>query len=146
MALTDYTAQRFLNALFQIGSNNFGGLGTPPDLHLAASTTTPDDDGTGFTEPAGGSYARVDLQLDVAGELFGTGAALVGDVNVMENDEVIQFPTATASWGTITHIGLFDQSSGGNLIYFAQISGSSVAIDTNDTLFFQTGELEFTLT
>ncbi|MGI9503279.1 MAG: hypothetical protein ACR2RE_09515, partial [Geminicoccaceae bacterium] len=63
MALTDFLAQRLLNALFQVGSNDFGGFSSAPTLFLAAHNggSPPLDDGTGFTEPStvGTNYARV---------------------------------------------------------------------------------------
>lgn len=149
MALTDFLAQRILNALLQIGSNDFGGFTTPPSLFLAASTTTPADDGTGFTEPSeiGTNYARVEVE---PGGLtaFGTAAAFGAGTNTISNDALIQFNQATSAWGDITHVAIFDASTvgGGNLLFHAQLSGGAVTIDANDRLAFQIGDLQFSLT
>ena len=42
----------------------------------------------------------------------------------VENDEIIYFPEATASWGTITHFCIFDAQSNGNLLAFGPLSTS----------------------
>ena len=55
----------------------------------------------------------------------------------------MDFPAATGSQGTITHFGLFDASSGGNLlIHGAFSSGKTVA--TGDILRIAAGELDIT--
>jgi hypothetical protein len=58
MSFFNRTAQALLNSLFGKASN-FGALGSAPTLHVGLSSTAPNEDGTGITEPAGGGYARV---------------------------------------------------------------------------------------
>ncbi len=55
----------------------------------------------------------------------------------------MDFPAATGSQGTITHFGLFDASSGGNLLIHGAFSaGKTVA--TGDILRIAAGELDIT--
>jgi len=150
MALTDLLAQRLLNALIQQANDDsaFDGFRDPPPLFLAAhsnaQSTTPNDDGTGFTEPSpnGTNYARVPL----AGAGFGSPAVAGAGTNTIANDALIQFDQATGSWGSITHVGLFDAANGGSLLFHAQLSGGAVVIDANDRLAFQIGDLQFSIT
>lgn len=136
-SLTNFACQAILNSLFG-NTSNFGALASAPDLHLAASTTTPTEGGTNFTEPVGNAYARV----DVGAADFNN--ATLADPSVIDNGNTISFPQASGSWGTITHVGLFDASTGGNLIVSYPLSASK-DIGANDTLEFATGDLDLTL-
>lgn len=72
-----------------------------PNLYLALSTTNPGEDGSGITEPVGGSYARASV-----GDVTLSGGQLICDNDIM-------FATSTADWGTIIYVGVFDAVSGG---------------------------------
>ena len=61
--------------------------------------------GTG-TEVTGGSYARVDVST-----AFGASASPGGNGS---NTSIITFPAPTATWGTVTHFGIFTLASAGN--------------------------------
>lgn len=137
MSFTNRTAQALLNSLFG-KTSNFGTLSSVPDLHLAASTTTPAEDGTNITEPSGNAYARVDVS---AGQF---NAATSADPSLIENNTTISFPQASGSWGTITHVVLFDALTSGNAVATAALTASK-AIGSGDTLQFASGDLEFTL-
>jgi hypothetical protein len=62
----------------------------------------------------------------------------------MSNDGAITFPTATGNWGTVTHFGIFDASTSGNLLVWGALAVSKV-VNTGDTASFATGELDLTL-
>lgn len=137
MSLTQYAAAALLNSLFG-KTSDFGALASAPDLFLAASTSTPAEDGTNITEPSGNNYSR----LDVGGSDF--DAATDADPSEIDNTGTLSFPTASGSWGTITHVVLFDASSGGNAIAVYALSASK-AIGASDTLEFAAGDLSLTL-
>ena len=68
---------------------------------------------------AGGSYARVNLApLDTNWKATqgGTSGASSGSGGVTANAVAITFPAPSANWGTVTHFGIFDAASGGNLL------------------------------
>ena len=77
--------------------------------YLALFTTAPGETGGG-TEVSGGAYARQQVT-------FGTPSS-----GTMKNSAAIEFPTATASWGTAVAWGLYDALSGGNLMWYGDIS------------------------
>lgn len=109
----------------------------PATLYLALSTADPTDDGSGIAEPSGGSYAR----LGVANNLTNWPGAVAGSKS---NGTDMQFVTATASWGVISHMAIFDAASGGNMLAHAALT-SSKTIDNGDTVIFETGNLTITL-
>lgn len=78
-------------------------LGASVDIGL--STTTPNDDGTGITEPAGAAYARKTVTNDGAE----WGAASGGQ---KDNINVIAFAAASGgNWGLISHWVLYDSGT-----------------------------------
>jgi hypothetical protein len=60
------------------------------------------------------------------------------------NSAAVEFPAATDNWGTITHIGVYDASTSGNLIFHSALT-TSKAITTGDVFRIPTGDLDFTL-
>lgn len=104
---------------------------SPSAVYVALYTTDPTDADSG-TEVSGGSYARQTASF---------GAPSNGATT---NSGAIEFPTATANWGTITHIGLRDASSGGNLLYHTQLDASKV-INSGDVFRIAAGNLSVTL-
>jgi hypothetical protein len=80
---------------------------------------------------SGTAYARQSAAFTVSG-------------NTASNSAAIEFPTATASYGTVTHVGVFDASTSGNLIAYSALS-TSKAIDTGDVFRVPSGDLDITL-
>jgi len=104
----------------------------PPIYYLAASTTTPNEDGTGITEPAGLGYTRVTLTNNTAN--FLTPAVLNVDIAEKKNYAVFTFPTASGGgWGILAHWIFFDALTAGNPLIFGTLSPPK-DIDDNDTL------------
>ena len=104
---------------------------SPATVYVSLYTTDPTDADTG-TEVSGGSYARTAVTM---------GAPSNG---VSTNSADVTFPTATASWGTVTHIGIHDASTSGNLL-FHTILDNSKTIDTGDIFRITTRNLSVTL-
>tara|TARA_R100000951_G_scaffold78684_2_gene66424 strand:- start:1466 stop:1846 length:381 start_codon:yes stop_codon:yes gene_type:complete len=102
----------------------------PTAWHLALYTAAPDDTGGG-TEVSGSAYARQSVTFTISG-------------NTASNTSALEFPTATGAYGTVTHVGVFDAASGGNLIAYAALT-TSKAIDTGDVLRVPAGDLDITL-
>ena len=124
---TTFLQQELLD---HIGGN--GGY-TAPTPYVGLFTAAPSDAGGG-TEVTGGSYARVNANTS-----FGAASG-----TTMSNDAAITFTTATASWGTVTHFGIFDASTAGNLLIWAAL-GTSQAVGSDNTASFAIGELDITL-
>ena len=102
----------------------------PTAWYVALYTAAPSDAGGG-TEVSGGSYARKAATFTVTGDTASNSAA-------------VEFDAATASWGTVTHAGIFDASSGCNLIAYASLTASKL-IDSGDVLRFPISDLTVTL-
>jgi len=101
---------------------------TPPaTVYVALYTSNPGPDDTG-TEVSGGGYARQAVT-------FGTASSAQ-----ISNSADVTFPTATASWGTVTHIGIKDSATGGNLLYYAALS-TAKTVDVGDTIKIPLGQI-----
>lgn len=104
---------------------------SPAAVYVGLHTADPTDAGTG-TEVSGGSYTRK----------AATFAAPSNGVSATSAD--VTFDQATGSWGTITHIGIWDASSSGNLLYHTPLDASKT-IDTGDIFKIASGSLTVTL-
>ena len=104
---------------------------SPATVYVSLYTSDPTDADSG-TEVSGGSYARTAVTM---------GAPSDG---VSTNSADVTFPTATGSWGTVTHIGIHDASTSGNLICHTPLD-TSKTIDSGDIFKITTGNLSVTL-
>jgi hypothetical protein len=103
----------------------------PTTTYLALYTSDPTDADTG-TEVTGGSYARQAITM---------GAPSNG---VSTNSSAIEFPQCTLTWGTVTHIGIRDALTTGNLLYHTPLD-TSKTIATGDIFRVAVGSLSVTL-
>jgi|TARA_R110000868_G_scaffold289731_1_gene549996 hypothetical protein len=104
---------------------------SPATVYVSLWTTDPTDAGTG-NEVSGGSYARTSVTMGAPSN----GASL--------NTTAVEFPQATASWGTVAYIGINDASTTGNLLYHTPLT-TSKTIDTGDIFKIAIGSLSVTL-
>ena len=104
---------------------------SPTTVYVALYTDDPTDADAG-TEVTGGSYARQSVAFGAPSD----GAA--------DNSSDITFPTASASWGTITHVGLRDAVTGGNLLFHSPLAASK-AVGNGDTFKINAGDLDVSL-
>lgn len=104
---------------------------SPTTVYVGLYTSDPGDGNTG-TEVTGGSYARQILNVTTA-----TGGIVTSSADVT-------FPQATAQWGTISHIGLLDALSSGNLLMHTPLTTSRV-VEVGDVLKIATGSLTASL-
>ena len=107
----------------------------PATVYIALYTAAPSDSGGG-TEVTGGSYARKAVTNNATNWPAASGGAKA-------NGTTITFVTATADWGTVVAFGIFDASSGGNLLYWADLTASKT-VDSGDTAEFPVGNLDVT--
>ena len=128
-SFSDHWENEILDHLFGKGAY------TPPTIYVGLSTADPGDDGTGLAEPSGNGYARV------ATAAADWNAAAGG---ALDNANALEFPTATGSWGTVTHFALFDAATDGNLLAHGTLSQSKV-IASGDVGRFAAGDLDVSL-
>jgi hypothetical protein len=115
----DYLEKKLLDHVF--GKAAFT---APANIYVAASTADPTDDGSGLAEPSGNNYSRVSTAA------ADWNAATLG-AGTLTNANAINFPVASGSWGTITHVALYDAASGGNLLYKGAISPTQTIGNAN---------------
>lgn len=101
-------------------------------IHVALYTDDPTDADTG-TEVSGGSYAR---EQHTAWTAPSNGAT--------DNGSDIDYGTATASWGTVSHTGIHDDPSAGNLLFHGSLT-SSKTVDNGDSFKFPTGDFDVSI-
>ena len=104
---------------------------SPATVYVGLYTADPTDAGSG-TEVSGGSYARQSVTF---------GAPSNG---VSTNSAAVEFPQCTLTWGTVSHIGILDASTSGNLYYHTALD-SSKTIETGDVFKIAIGNLSVTL-
>ena len=104
---------------------------SPSVVYAALFTSDPTDAGTG-TEVTGGSYTR---------EAITFGAPSNG---ASTNSAAVEFDQATADWGTVTHFGIYDASTSGNLLYHGALTASKI-IQNGDVFKFAISSVSVTL-
>jgi hypothetical protein len=87
---------------------------------------------TDETSTSGTGYAR---------KIVAFGAASGG---VSSTNASVTFDTATASWGTITHIAVIDALTAGNVLFYGAVT-TPKSIDLGDTFQVTLGNLTITL-
>lgn len=131
--LSNYAANAMLDRMFRNQAftiaANYAALATAA---LTDSTTTP-------TEVSGGSYARVQVNPN------GGGSPAWSTVSggSFSNNADVNFPTPTASWGTMTSLFFADASSGGNVLWYDN-AVTDQAIGIGDTVYIPSGSASFT--
>jgi hypothetical protein len=136
--MSNYLENKLIDHLFRGTSYT-----APAALAVALCTAAPDDTSTGatITEVANsGAYARTALApsssnwQDTAGGTAGTSSGTTGTT---KNAAAITFPTATGSWGTITHIAVVDSATygAGNVLFWAALT-TSKTVTNADTFSF----------
>jgi hypothetical protein len=124
-AMSNYLETALVNAVLRNTSYT-----SPTTVYVGLFTSDPTDAGSG-TEVSGGSYARKAMAFSSPSN----GAT--------SNSSAVEFDQATASWGTVTHFGLFDASSSGNLLLHGALTASKT-IDNGDVFKFASSALTAT--
>lgn len=127
-ALTNLAKDGLLGLLFRAAA----WAGAPTEWHVALfSSVTSIPLGT-VTELTGDGYARQTVTFNV--ELAG----------VIDNNGAISFGVATADWNTVTHYGIFDAATSGNLLMVGNLDKSRTVYE-DDTLTIDDQAIEFSL-
>ena len=103
----------------------------PSQTYLALHTADPTDAGSG-AEVSGGSYARQACAFDAAHATNGNTA----------NTDAESFTVMPAC--TVTHIGIWDAASSGNLLFHTAVD-TSKAVLAGDTISVAAGAITITL-
>jgi len=123
---SDYAENALFNLLLRATS-----LSAPTTVYIALYTSNPTDANTG-TELATGNYVRQPVTF--AAPSNGSGA----------NSGNVTWDPASTAFGVISHIGIFDSLTGGNLLLYGALN-SSKTIGAGDIFRISTGQLVVTL-
>lgn len=105
----------------------------PSNVYLGLFTSDPTDADSGTeVTTIGSAYTRETITFDAAASGSAASAATV------------TFSAATANWGTITHIGIYDASTAGNLLFHGAVT-TSKTIESGDTFQVSAGNLTISL-
>lgn len=127
MSFSNHLETEILDHVF--GGNAYTAPGT---LYLALHTANPDEDASGAeVSTVGTAYARETVTFTVSG-------------NTATTDAAVEYSTATANFGTVTHVGVWDAATAGNLLAYAALT-SSKTIETGDVFRVPAGDLDITL-
>ena len=127
-ALSDHAEALLLDWLMTNGSAT-----RPTAWYVALYTVAPSDSGGG-TEISGNGYAREAV----------TFAAATSPGGTTSNTNAVSFTASGGNWGSITHIGIHDAVSGGNLLWHGAMTASKTVND-GDTLEFSIGNIDLTI-
>jgi hypothetical protein len=109
---------------------------TQPSRFIALFTASPGEAGafTNEISTSGTAYARQAVTFAAAAS--GSSAT----------NATVTFPTATANWGTITHVAIVDGDTegAGNVLFYGAVT-TSKTIETGDTFQISSGNLTISL-
>ncbi len=124
-AMSDYLENEILDHILSTGSYTM-----PTAVYVGLSTGSFNDDNNG-TELTGSNYARVAATFSAASS------------GTTSNSAAVEFNAATGSWGLISHFGIFDAASSGNLLIHGAFT-TAKTIASGDILKIPTGDLDIT--
>lgn len=153
-ALTDFMENKLIDWLFRAqaigitGASAAAGTG-PTTLYVALFTAITNGETGSVTEVSGNAYARAAVTSGMGAtgwdntQNSGTAVASTGTGGTTRNNGIISFPTPTPSgWGTVVGVGIYDASSGGNLLIYSTLT-TSKTINAGDSVTFPANSLTF---
>lgn len=93
----------------------------PSTLYFALFTVAPTALGGG-TEVTGGGYARKGMAAN------STNFAVISSTSPMVNSVAIQWPLASADWGTVVAWGVYDAATAGNLLFYDALATTPLIV------------------
>ena len=123
--MSDYLELKFLDHFTGTASTS-----APSAVYLGLSTASLQDDNSG-TELTGNNYSRKAITF---------ASASSGSI---ASNAAVEFDAATGSWGSVSHFGVFDAASSGNLLFHGAFSAAKT-IASGDVLKVASGSLTIT--
>tara|TARA_S200002703_G_scaffold92598_1_gene80035 strand:+ start:663 stop:1049 length:387 start_codon:yes stop_codon:yes gene_type:complete len=124
-AMSDYLENKILDHVLGTAAYT-----APTTVYVGLATASFADDNSG-TELTGNNYSRVSAAFDAAAS------------GTTDNTSAIEFAAATGTWGTVSHFGIFDAASSGNLLIHGAFSTGKL-ISSGDVLKISAGDLDIT--
>lgn len=124
-AMSDYLELKFLDHFTGTASTS-----APSAVYLGLATASIQDDASG-TELSGNNYTRKAVTF---------ASAASGSIS---SNAAVEFNAASGDWGTISHWGIWDAATSGNLLYHGAFT-TGKAIASGDILKVASGSLTIT--
>ena len=124
-SFSDYLENKVLAHVFGGSAYN-----APATIYVGLFTADPGESGSS-NEVSGNGYLRQSMAFTVTND-------------ACTNTSAVEFPTATGSWGTVTHTALYDASTSGNMLAVGQLSASK-GVGSGDVFRFAAGAFDITL-
>lgn len=133
--MADYLETELLDHIFK----NIAIFGSPTSVHVALYTADPGEAGSDTNEvsDSGTAYARE--------QVVTTGSAWTVTGNAVTNLSDVDFGTATANWGTVTHMAITDNAlrATGNHFLNGALT-TSKTVNNGDSFKFAAGDIDVT--
>lgn len=141
--MSNYLENKFVDALLR--GQSFPAIST---IYIGLHTADPTEAGTGTeVSTSGTGYARLAVTCNLTNFSGTQGAGSVvassGTSGSTSNNQAFTFASATASWGTVTHIGIWDALTGGNLLVYGPLTVAK-PVTQGDPFIYPVGQLSFT--
>ena len=124
-AMSDYLENEILDHILSVGAYTM-----PTNVYVGLATASFNDDNSG-AELTGNNYSRKQATFSAASS------------GTTSNSGAVQLDPATGSWGSVSHFGIFDASSSGNLLIHGAFSAAKT-IASGDILKIDAGDLDIT--
>jgi hypothetical protein len=133
--LSDYLENALVNHTLRNSS-----LTSPTAVYVSLHTANPTDAGNGA------EVSTVDTGYSRATVTTTGGTAFVAPTDgVTSNASAVNFASPSASWGLVTHFGIWDAASGGNMLFHAPLTPpEGKTINNGDSVSFAGGALTVT--
>lgn len=129
---------KILKHIFTNVSTNGGAYTAPAAIYVSLHTGSPGEADDGANEISGSGYARESVT-------FGDVTTNGSNVTSASSNATVQFNQATSDYSAdVTHIGIYDALTGGELMFFGQLS-TAKTVTTGDVFQINSGSLTITL-
>lgn len=136
-AASNYLENKLLDHTLRYGTAPYTGVST---LYLALFNNTSGNAATNLE--AGTLTDEVTTSSSAYSRKAVTFAAASSGSSA--SSATVTFDTATASWGSITHIAVMDAATSGNVLFYGAVT-TAKTIDTGDTFQVSSGNLTIAL-
>lgn len=142
-AMSNYLENKLIDEIFRGTAYTI-----PGTLYIALYTAAPSDAGGGTEVTIGtNNYSRASLVSSQSAwnntQASGTAVASTGTTGITANTASITFATPSGSWGTVTHFGILDAATSGNLLFHGALTVSQT-VNTGNVVSFAAGALQIT--
>jgi hypothetical protein len=134
-AASDYTENKVLD--HALGTASWT---QPTTVYLGLFTNTSTNAATNL------EAGTLTDEVTTSGSAYGRQSIAFGSASSgsASNSATVTFDAATSNWGTITHVAVMDNSTGGNVLFWGAVT-TSKTIESGDTFQVSSGNLSISL-